>query len=362
MPPLDRGTLYPNQIEAVTNLELSLRHNRPRALIQMATGSGKTFTAVNASYRLLKFGGANRILFLVDRGNLGKQTEDEFADFTPPDDTRKFPTLYTVQRLKNNSINPAAKVVITTIQRLYSMLKGDTEYDEANEEGSAFDTAKPWKGDPPNVVYNCGIPPEFFDFIIVDECHRSIYELWAQVLLYFDSFLIGLTATPAGRTIGFFNKNLVMQYGHDEAVAFRDVEPFDHARDLDQIGRVASVQRQVIDGLCQRNSAQRRVLGLQLRGLGRHFNRFRNCARNEHEVRDKPLLNVEADAFLPCRGEPRNLGPDLVLQLCAAGQARLGGDTRAVLEKYVEDNDAELWIEHDVATHAALPKSPAYVD
>jgi type I restriction enzyme R subunit len=53
----------------------------------------------------------------------------------------------------------------------------------------------------------------------VDECHRSIYELWAQVLLYFDAFLIGLTATPAGRTIGFFNKNLVMQYGHDEAVA-----------------------------------------------------------------------------------------------------------------------------------------------
>ena len=68
------------------------------------------------------------------------------------------------------------------------------------------------------MVYNAGIPPEFFDFIIVDECHRSIYELWSQVLLYFDSFLIGLTATPAGKTIGFFNQNLVMQYGHDEAV------------------------------------------------------------------------------------------------------------------------------------------------
>jgi len=88
----------------------------------------------------------------------------------------------------------------------------------SNEEGSAFDSARPWQGEPPNVVYKRRIPPEFFDFIIVDECHRSIYELWSQVLLYFDSFLIGLTATPAGKTIGFFNQNLVMQYGHDEAV------------------------------------------------------------------------------------------------------------------------------------------------
>jgi type I restriction enzyme R subunit len=183
LPPLDETGLWKVQKQAITGLESSLAKAAPRALIQMATGSGKTFTAVNSAYRLLKFGGAKRILFLVDRGNLGKQTEDEFANFTPPDDTRKFPTLYTVQRLKNNSVNPAAKVVITTIQRLYSMLKGDVEFDEANEEGSAFDTTKPWKGEPPDVVYNAGIPPEFFDFVIVDECHRSIYELWAQVLL-----------------------------------------------------------------------------------------------------------------------------------------------------------------------------------
>ena len=133
-------------------------------------------------------------------------------------DPRKFPELYTVQRLDTNSINPAAKVVITTIQRLYSMLKGEPDYDAGNEEGSAFDSARPWRGDPPDVAYNPAIPPEFFDLIIVDECHRSIYDLWSQVLLYFDSFLIGLTATPAGRTIGFFNQNLVMEYGHDEAV------------------------------------------------------------------------------------------------------------------------------------------------
>jgi type I restriction enzyme R subunit len=218
MPPLDEARLWTVQARAIRNLEQSFARADPRALVQMATGSGKTFTAVNVAYRLLKFANAKRILFLVDRGNLGKQTEDEFANFEPPDDPRKFPTLYTVQRLKTNSINPAAKVVITTIQRLYSMLKGEAEFDAGNEEGSAFDTAKPWQGAPPDVVYNAGIPPEFFDFIIVDECHRSIYELWSQVLLYFDAFVVGLTATPAGKTIGFFNQNLVMQYGHDEAV------------------------------------------------------------------------------------------------------------------------------------------------
>jgi type I restriction enzyme R subunit len=218
LPKLDEGRLWEVQARAIRNLDASFARADPRALIQMATGSGKTYAAVNVAYRLLKYGGARRILFLVDRGNLGKQTEDEFANFEAPDDPRKFPTLYTVQRLKSNSINPAAKMVITTIQRLYSMLKGEVEFDPANEDGSGFDSAKPWRGEPPDVVYNAGIPPEFFDFIIVDECHRSIYELWSQVLLYFDSFLIGLTATPTGKTVGFFNQNLVMQYGHDEAV------------------------------------------------------------------------------------------------------------------------------------------------
>ena len=219
MPPLDEAGLWKVQAKAIRKLEQSFGRADPRALIQMATGSGKTFTAVNVAYRLLKFANAKRILFLVDRGNLGKQTEDEFANFEPSDDPRKFPTLYTVQRLKTNSINPAAKVVITTIQRLYSMLKGEAEFDAGNEEDSAFDTAKPWQGEPPDIAYNAGIPPEFFDFIVVDECHRSIYELWSQVLLYFDAFLVGLTATPAGKTIGFFKQNLVMQYGHDEAVS-----------------------------------------------------------------------------------------------------------------------------------------------
>ncbi len=218
LPPLDESRLWTVQARAIRSLEQSFAKADQRALIQMATGSGKTFAAVNVVYRLLKHGGARRILFLVDRTNLGKQAEDEFANFTPPDDPRKFPELYTVHRLTANSINPAANVVITTIQRLYSMLRGEADYHSDNEEGSGFESAGPWRGESPEVDYNATVPPEFFDFIIVDECHRSIYDLWSRVLLYFDSFLIGLTATPAGRTIGFFNQNLVMQYGHDEAV------------------------------------------------------------------------------------------------------------------------------------------------
>ena len=185
--PLDEARLWAAQARAIKALEASLRRGDQRALIQMATGAGKTFTAVNLCYRLLKHAGAKRILFLVDRNNLGRQTADEFANFTPPDDARKFPALYNVQRMTNNAANPAAKVVVTTIQRLFSMLKGEAEYDVGNEDESAFD-GPAWQGEPPTVAYNAKMPPEFFDFIIIDECHRSIYDLWSQVLLYFDAW------------------------------------------------------------------------------------------------------------------------------------------------------------------------------
>ena len=207
MLPLDEARLWAAQVRAIEALEASLARGDARALIQMATGSGKTFTAVNLAYRLLKHASVKRILFLVDRNNLGRQTYDEFANFEAPGDGRKFPAIYNVQRLADNAINPAAKVVVTTIQRLFSMLKGEADYDAGNEDDSAFESPA-WQGEPPAVAYNARIPPEFFDFVIIDECHRSIYDLWSQVLLYFDAFLIGLTATPAGKTLGFFNQNL----------------------------------------------------------------------------------------------------------------------------------------------------------
>lgn len=217
MPPLMPGSLWQVQIDSIKNLEASLAANRPRSLIQMATGSGKTFTAVNACYRLAKFAKAKRILFLVDRNNLGKQTLNEFQQFVSPLNGYKFTEEYTVQHLKRNTIDSAAKVCITTIQRLYSMLRGEAEFLEENEEGSLFE-AEVLVKEPLPVVYNANIPIETFDFIIVDECHRSIYNIWRQVLDYFDAFLIGLTATPTAQTIGFFNGNLVQDYAHEKAV------------------------------------------------------------------------------------------------------------------------------------------------
>lgn len=203
------------QIIALNNLENSFKMNHPRALIQMATGSGKTFTAITSIYRLLKFAKASRILFLVDTKNLGEQAEQEFMAYLPNDDNRKFTELYGVQRIKSSFIPTDNHVYISTIQRLYSILKG-TELDEKAEEENPNERWQP-KEVPP-VEYNSKIPIEFFDFIVIDECHRSIYNLWKQVLEYFDAFLIGLTATPDNRTFGFFNQNIVSEYTHEEAI------------------------------------------------------------------------------------------------------------------------------------------------
>jgi type I restriction enzyme R subunit len=218
LPPLTPEGLWPAQERAIRGLERSLADGRPRALIQMASGGGKTFTACNFTYRLIKHAKARRILFLVDRNNLGNQTYKEFQQFATPDDGRKFTELYIVQHLQSNKLDPVSKVCITTIQRLYSMLKGEAEFDTAQEEGSMFDLG-PLIKQPVPVDYNPALPIETFDFIITDECHRSIYNLWRQVLEYFDAFLIGLTATPSKQTIGFFNQNLVMEYNHEQAVA-----------------------------------------------------------------------------------------------------------------------------------------------
>lgn len=216
MPSIDNPGLWAVQEKAINNLEGSLSGAKPRALIQMATGSGKTFTAVNVCYRLIKHANAKRILFLVDRGNLGDQTFLEFQNFIVPKDGRKFTDLYNVQHLKTNTIDDVSRVCISTIQRVYSMLKGEKQLDPTSEERSGFEDD--YSLEPAPVEYNPKIPISMFDVIIIDECHRSIYNLWKQVLDYFDAFLIGLTATPSKGTIAFFNKNLVMEYTHEEAV------------------------------------------------------------------------------------------------------------------------------------------------
>lgn len=221
LPPLDTHGLRDCQVDAIHGLEKSLAEDRPRALIQLATGAGKTYTACTFSWRLLKHAGARRILFLVDRNNLGDQTLKEYQNFQAPGAANRFTDTYIVQHLRGPRIDPDAKVVITTIQRLYAMLRG-RELDEEDEDVSGFEQ---WAGKPdeegaiPPVSYNPELPIETFDFIVTDECHRSIYGLWRQVLEYFDAHIIGLTATPSKHTLGFFNQNLVAEYPYERSVA-----------------------------------------------------------------------------------------------------------------------------------------------
>lgn len=217
LPALQTRGLRECQVRAINKLDHSFKEYRPKALLQMATGSGKTYTAITSIYRLLKFAGAKRILFLVDTKNLGEQAEQEFMAYVPSDDNRTFTELYNVQRLRSSHVATDSQVSISTIQRLYSILQ-DKELEESAEEENPAE--KKWQPDEPlPVVYNEKLPIEFFDFVVIDECHRSIYNLWKQVLDYYDAFLIGLTATPDNRTFGYFDQNIVSEYTHEQAVA-----------------------------------------------------------------------------------------------------------------------------------------------
>ena len=217
LPPLDPAGLRQCQVDAITQLDASLRAAKPRALVQMATGAGKTFTAITSIYRLLKHARVKRVLFLVDTRNLGEQAEQEFLAYTPSDDNRKFTELYTVARLNSSHVPADAQVCISTIQRMYSILQGRELDASAEDENPAESSER--RREPFPVAYSAKVPPEFFDLIIIDECHRSIYNLWRQVLDYFDAFLVGLTATPDARTYAFFRQNVVSEYTHEDAVA-----------------------------------------------------------------------------------------------------------------------------------------------
>ncbi len=205
------------QIKAIRNLDKSFAANKPKALVQMATGAGKTVTAITEVYRLLKYGKLNRVLFLVDTKSLGEQAEREFLAYKPNDNNRSFSQLYGVRRLNSSYIPDDIQVCISTIQRMYSILKGE-ELDESAEVQSLNEMKNADKAERKEVVYNEKYPPEFFDCIIVDECHRSIYNVWSQVLEYFDAFIVGLTATPDKRTFAFFNENIVSEYSREQAI------------------------------------------------------------------------------------------------------------------------------------------------
>jgi len=215
MPELDVTMLRPAQITAISGIEQSLAEQRfDRSLVQMATGAGKTFAAVTTAYRLLKHGGFNRVLFLVDRNNLADQTLAEFQNYRTPDDGRRFTEIYNVDKLTGAGMLGSSKVVISTIQRVFRALSGNevADQDDPNLDDFVPDA-------PVSVVYNMAFPPETFDLVIVDEAHRSIYGVWRGVLEYFDAHVLGLTATPGKQTFGFFRQNLVSEYTYPQSVA-----------------------------------------------------------------------------------------------------------------------------------------------
>ena len=232
MPLLDTAPLRPAQIEAINGVEQSLREQRyDRSLVQMATGAGKTYAAVTLSYRLLKFGGFDRILFLVDRNNLAKQTMAEFENYRTPDDGRRFTELYNVNRLNRGPMPESTALAISTIQRVFKALRNESFDDDADDPG-----LDGWVPDTPvTVAYNPAIPPETFDLIVVDEAHRSIYGQWRRVLEYFDAHVVGLTATPGKQTFGFFKQNLVSEYSYPQSVADNVNVDFDIYRIKTQI-------------------------------------------------------------------------------------------------------------------------------
>ena len=231
LPALRVDGLRPAQVDAIRAIERSLAEQRfDRSLVQMATGAGKTYTAVTLAYRLLRYGGFRRVLFLVDRNNLGEQTHNEFKAYRTPDDGRLFTEVHNVDMLTSAGLLGSSQVVISTIQRVFKALR--------NEEVTADDD--PTLDDfvpeaPVTVAYNPNLPPETFDLVIVDEAHRSIYGVWRGVLEYFDSHIVGLTATPGKQTFAFFAQNLVSEYTYPQSVADRVNVDFDLYRIRTQI-------------------------------------------------------------------------------------------------------------------------------
>ena len=212
LPTLKKKGLRDCQYEAVTELEKSFRNGQNRALMVLATGAGKTYTACLAAYRMLSYTSMRRVLFLVDRNNLGKQTEGEFGTFRLTENGDAFNTIFTVNRLRSSSIPSDSNVIISTIQRLFSFLKGeDIEDSEDDDENEPIEEVTL----PPNP----NLPHDYFDMIIIDECHRSIYGNWRKVLEYFDTArLVGLTATPIPETMAFFNNNRIVNYTLEKSI------------------------------------------------------------------------------------------------------------------------------------------------
>lgn len=221
LPRIEKKGLRDCQFNAEVKLEESLKQGNKKALAVLATGSGKTYLACLATYRLLNYTSTKRVLFLVDRNNLARQTETEFSLFDRTERQQPMNVLYRINRLKSAD-DISGDIVISTIQKLFAVLTGQavTEDDEDKEDEKLFSFKDDEKTQSEiNLGDDLKLPPDHFQFIIIDECHRSIYGKWQSVLNYFkDAKILGLTATPTPEAYAFFNKNTVEEYTYDDSV------------------------------------------------------------------------------------------------------------------------------------------------
>ena len=220
LPMLVRRGLRDCQYEAEIRFEESLKQGNKKNLAVLATGSGKTYLACLASYRLLNYSETNRILFLVDRNNLARQTESEFSAFDRTENQQKLGDLYTINRLKKED-DIKGNIVISTIQKLFAVLTGQAlqEVNEDEEDELAKNDEDRNSKEIVELGDDLKLPPDYFQLIIVDECHRSIYGKWKKVLDYFSGAnVLGLTATPTPEAYAYFNNNIIEQYTYDDSV------------------------------------------------------------------------------------------------------------------------------------------------
>lgn len=223
LPRIERKGLRDCQYNAECKFEKSIKQREKKALAILATGSGKTYLACLAAYRLLSYTPTRRVLFLADRNNLARQAETEFKLFNRTEKKQPLNDLYTINRLtKPDKIN--GDIIISTIQKLFAVLTGqstdETNEDEEDENNLNFDETDEQKAESEiDLGKDIKLPSDYFQFIIVDECHRSIYGKWQSVLKYFkDAKILGLTATPTPEAYAFFNDNIIEKYTYDDSV------------------------------------------------------------------------------------------------------------------------------------------------
>ena len=197
------------QVEAIKSIEEAIKDGKKRILLAMATGTGKTRTAIALMYRLLKHKRARRILYLVDRNSLGQQTADAIKDNKIGN--LSIASIYGVKELKDKLPDASTKIQIATVQGMIKRLFYNDDKEEKTSVGQ-------------------------YDFIIVDEAHRGYAEdkelsekeyhfydqndyvsQYRRVVDYFDATAIGMTATPALQTTDIFGKP-VYSYSYQQAV------------------------------------------------------------------------------------------------------------------------------------------------